>query len=82
MDRDARVETLVEQILDSGLAPEEACRDAPELLGAVRKQLAQVRLTMAYVAEVFPPAENAADERQARQRRARARPEIPGYELL
>ena len=42
MTDDPRVDRLLEELLDSGDSPEEACRDCPELLPRVRTRLRQV----------------------------------------
>jgi hypothetical protein len=39
MDNESRIMALVEEILDSNATPEEACREFPELLSAVRDRL-------------------------------------------
>src|SRR5262245_39436576 len=58
MYHESRVMALVEEILDSNPAPEEACRECPELLPAVRMRLEQFRSVDACLLEVFPPPES------------------------
>src|SRR5262249_33792099 len=82
MDEESRIMTLVEEILDSNVAPEEACRDCPELLSAVRMRLERFRSIDARLIEVFPPHESSGDTPTTVRRRAPdAIPVIPGYEL-
>src|SRR5580765_2202589 len=50
-----RVERLLEQILESGDSPEEACRACPELLIEVRAGLRQLRQLEEEVSALFPP---------------------------
>ena len=40
---DPRVDRLLEELLDSGSTPEEACRSCPELLPQVRAGLLRLR---------------------------------------
>jgi serine/threonine-protein kinase len=52
---DPRVMRLLEQILESGRTPEEACSDAPELLWEVREGLKRYHDVEAQVDAMFPP---------------------------
>ena len=52
---DPRVMRLLEEILDSGGTPEEACADAPELLWEVRERLKRCRSVDAEIDAIFPP---------------------------
>ena len=49
-----RVEKLLDEAFDSGLAPEEACGDCPELLPEVRRRWRQMRLVEAELDALFP----------------------------
>ena len=83
MAGDPRVLGLLEEMLDAGKTPEEACRHCPELLAEVRERWREFRLIDAAVVELLPglrttpaagavtPAPPAADL-----------PPVPGYELL
>lgn len=48
------IRQLLEEILDSGLSPEEVCRNNPELLAEVRERLARLRLIESEVEAIFP----------------------------
>ena len=50
---DPRVMRLLEEILESGRAPEEACVDSPELLREVRAGLKRCRDIEAQIDAVF-----------------------------
>src|SRR5262249_41416482 len=52
---ESRIMAVLEQILDSNCAPEDACRDCPDLLPVVRARLVQFRCVEAEVAAAFPP---------------------------
>ena len=54
MAGDARVTALLEEMLDSGLTPEQACRDCPELLPAVRERWKQFARIDADFQALFP----------------------------
>jgi serine/threonine-protein kinase len=53
---DARVDQLLEELLDSGAPPEDVCRSCPELLPQVRAGLRRLRLLEQEVDAWFPPA--------------------------
>ena len=50
-----RVEQLLEELLDSGGTPEEACRTCPELLPQVRAGWQRLRALKAEIGALFPP---------------------------
>jgi serine/threonine-protein kinase len=83
MSSDVRVRQLLEEVLDSGLSPEEVCRDALELLPQVRDRLRQVRRIEAQVDALLPPASPAGtSSRSSTSGRSNAAPpELPGYEV-
>src|SRR5262245_31913590 len=54
MPDDSRVEQLLEELLDSGCTPEEACRTCPELLPQVRAGWQRLRALQAEVGAMFP----------------------------
>src|SRR5215831_15398185 len=54
MPDDSRVEQLLEELLDSGATPEEACRTCPELLPQVRAGWLRLRALKAEVGALFP----------------------------
>lgn len=54
MTEEWRIRNLLEQILDSHCAPEEACVEGPELLSEVRKRLAQLRRVEGQLDNLFP----------------------------
>jgi serine/threonine-protein kinase len=53
MADDLRVRNLVEEILESKRTPEDVCADAPDLLPAVRRRLAQVQRLGDQLDEMF-----------------------------
>jgi len=79
---DPRVLELLEEILESGCAPEEACADTPELLAEVREGLRRCRRVNAQMDEMFPPSRNkrGPDGRGSAGRTGEL-PKIPGYEV-
>ena len=77
---DPRVEQLLEQILESGESPEEACRFCPELLTRVRAGLAQLRQLEEDVSGLFPPSHP--HDAQQLQAVSIELPVVPGYEVL
>jgi serine/threonine-protein kinase len=81
MDDESRIMALVESILDSDVTPEEACRERPDLLPAVRRRLEQFRSVDAHLFDVFPPHEKSDEMAMHFRRSPRALPAIPGYEV-
>jgi eukaryotic-like serine/threonine-protein kinase len=83
MSDDVRVRRLIEEVLDSGVSPEEVCRDEPELLPKVRERLRQVRLVEAQVDALLPPASpsGAGSWTAATGRSDVEPPDLPGYEV-
>jgi serine/threonine-protein kinase len=59
MPDDPRVEQLLEELLDSGSTPEEACRACPELLPQVRAGWQRLRALEAEVSALFPESRGA-----------------------
>ena len=55
MPDNSRLEQLLEELLDSGGTPEEACRTCPELLPQVRARWQWLRALKAEVGALFPP---------------------------
>ena len=64
-----RVFELLEEMLDTGLTPEEVCRDCPELLPEVRRRWTTFRRIDAEFAALLPPS-NAAGDGETMQARA------------
>ncbi len=54
MPDDPRIEELLEELLDSGGAPEEVCRACPELLTQVRAGWQRLRAVEAEIGVLFP----------------------------
>jgi tetratricopeptide (TPR) repeat protein len=54
VDSDPRVEQLLDELLDSGCTPEEACRTCPELLPQVRDGWQRLRAVKAELGALFP----------------------------
>ena len=80
MTDDPRVDRLLEELLESGGSPEEACRDCPELLPQVRAGLLRLRLLEQEVGVMFPPSDPPGGVRLAAPPSAEP-PRIPGYEV-
>jgi serine/threonine-protein kinase len=76
----ARVERLLEQILESGQSPEEACRPFPELLPQVRDSLRRLRHFEEQVSALFPPSHHSATQ-PANLLAPPDLPEVEGYEV-
>ena len=77
---DARVMQLLEAILDSGMSPEQACADAPELLAPVRVRLANLRAFEGELDGILP--DSTASRRLSHIPDLQARtPDIPGYHI-
>ena len=57
MTDDPRVERLLEELLESGGSPEEACRSCPELLPQVRADLQRLRRLEHEIDAIFPSTE-------------------------
>jgi serine/threonine-protein kinase len=77
MAGDPRVLGLLEEMLDSGRAPEEVCRDCPELLPEVRRRWQQFGSVDAQLGALFPASGTAADAKLT----APGLPRVPGYEV-
>jgi serine/threonine-protein kinase len=60
MARNPRVLELLEEMLDSGQTPEEACRDCPELLSEVRQRWKAFRVVDGSLSSLFPDPESPA----------------------
>ena len=80
MTDDPRVDRLLEELLESGGSPEEACRDCPELLPQVRAGLLRLRLLDQEVGVMFPPSDPPGGVTLAAPPSAEP-PRIPGYEV-
>ena len=57
MTDDPRVDQLLEELLESGGSPEDACRSCPELLPQVRSGLKRLRQLEDEVSALFPPSD-------------------------
>src|SRR4051794_28486988 len=76
---DPRVEELLEELLESGGSPEEACRACPELLPRGRAGLLRGRLLEQELGALFPRSQTPACVRPAPA--PAELPGIPGYEV-
>ena len=76
---DPRVQEAIEQMLDSGIGPEEACRDSPDLLPLVREGWRRVRAMEARIGEIFPEGDTTRFEHG--ELTDEGLPEVPGYEV-
>jgi serine/threonine-protein kinase len=79
---EARIQQLLEEILESGRAPEEVCADFPELLPRVTRGLRECRAVEAQIDAMFP---RSSEGMAARRRRLisadESLPQIPGYRV-
>jgi serine/threonine-protein kinase len=80
MPDDARVQGLIEVMLDSGRSAEEVCRESPELLAQVREGWRRFRAVEARLGELFPETDSAEDPRTAPH--DLDLPRVPGYEPI
>jgi WD40 repeat protein/tetratricopeptide (TPR) repeat protein/predicted Ser/Thr protein kinase len=80
MTDDPRVDRLLEELLESGGTPEEACRSCPELLPQVRARLLRLRLLEQEVGAIFPPSDALGGAGPAAPPIAEL-PRLPGYEV-
>jgi serine/threonine-protein kinase len=78
---ETRVEQLLEQILESGDTPEEACRACPELLPELRAALRQLRQLEADVSALFPSSSDG-DSHPPESWPPDGLPEVPGHDVL
>ena len=76
MTDDPRVERLLEELLESGGSPEEACRSCPELLPQVRADLQRLR-RLEHEIDANLPLDRAPGGRRARGPRDRRAAEDP-----
>ena len=77
---DPRVDRLLEELLDTGGSPEEACRSCPELLPQVRAGLVRLRRLEQEVGAIFPPSDSPGGVGPAAPPTGEL-PRIPGYEV-
>src|SRR5262245_25127167 len=81
MPGDARVQELLEALLESGRTPEEVRRRCPELLPRVRERWRRQRAFDARLDALFPaPGETPPDEPPPAESAADL-PRVPGYEV-
>src|ERR1700733_985374 len=73
---------IVSKVLDSGCTPEEACRDAPELLAQVREQLRRIRSLDSQIDELFPDSDSELLDDGPPDPPAAELPHVPGHEVL
>src|SRR5262249_56457112 len=78
MTDDPRVGRLLEELLESGGSPEEACRTCPELLPQVRTRLRRLRLLKQELGALFPPTDPPGDAGPVALPAA-GLPRVPGY---
>jgi len=77
-----RVSELLEEMLNTGLTPEEVCRDCPELLPDVRRRWTNFRRIDAEFAALFPPSNIILDaEVMQLTSRPAELPQVSGYRV-
>src|SRR5262249_48728095 len=77
MTDDARIQQLLDDLLDSQATPEVVCESCPELLPAVRLRWRQMRRLRANLDALFPPP----DEPTHPPAQGMTLPQVPGYEV-
>src|SRR3954454_24041893 len=80
MPDEARVQELIEAMLDSGCSAEEVCREAPELLSQVREGWRRFRAVEARLDELFPG--TGSGESPWAVLPEDDLPRVPGYEVI
>ncbi len=81
MSDEARVQQLLDEILDTERTPEEVCGTCPELLPEIRRRWQQMQIVKAEVEALFPlPPDTGADAPSSPHPGA-SLPCIPGYEV-
>lgn len=75
---ESRIQLLLEEILDSDVSPEEACREHPELLPEVSDRLERARAMEAHIEAVFPEGDSRSGRRTLRRLTTKL-PQLPGY---
>jgi serine/threonine-protein kinase len=79
---DPRVQRLLDEILDSGSAPEAVCGDCPELLPEVRRRWQRMRLIEAELDALFPtPKPNTDADTPAPWHAGANVPRVAGYDV-
>jgi serine/threonine-protein kinase len=81
MADDSRVFGLLEEMLVSGVTPEEVCRDCPELLMEVRQRWKQLGPIDAEFGALFPESETIRCGDPVMPGQLAALPQVPGYEV-
>jgi eukaryotic-like serine/threonine-protein kinase len=79
-EHESRIQLLLEEILDSDLTAEEACREHPNLLPEVSERLARARAMEDHLEDVLPSGDSRTSRRVMR-RLAGKLPELPGYHI-
>lgn len=74
MDADSCIQSILEEMLDSGLTPEEACRDRPDLLPLIRKEWRRKLACDGLFDALFAASDDSVSP-------AIDLPEIPGHEI-
>src|SRR5689334_8151702 len=82
MPDEARILELAEDILNSGLTPEEVCAQDPLLLGDVKDRLNWYRGVDEMVEDLFPSTPPVAERKIVPPRIEGGLPSITGYEML
>jgi serine/threonine-protein kinase len=80
MTEDPRLQPLIDKLLELQATPEEVCAACPELLGAVRARLKEVRRVAAQLDVLFPSS-SAQPTPKPGVSDAITLPEIPGHEV-
>jgi eukaryotic-like serine/threonine-protein kinase len=77
-ERESHIQALLEEILDSDLSAEEACRENPELLLEVKARLSRAREMVDHLDAVLPSGDSRVGPNRVRRPSTRV-PQLPGY---
>src|SRR5262245_43458766 len=80
MLEEQRIAQLLEELMESGLSPEDVCLDHPELLAVLRTRLEEVRRVESEIEELFPASPLLLSDRRL-ETSAADLPRIPGYDI-
>jgi serine/threonine-protein kinase len=81
MSDDPRLQSLLDELLDSQITPEEACAASPELLPEVRRQWQQMCRVRAELDMLFPPSTGAHPGSASFSAECTPLPRVHGYDV-
>src|SRR5262245_10409657 len=81
MDDDSQVRSLLEEVLNSGLTPDEVCAAHPDLLQKVRTRWLRIQALRDDLEHAFPSSRRTATQPVQVGEAPKDLPQIPGYEV-